>query len=417
MVSEFLKSQGMHPDCIDFDAESAAFYSAMEQGLLKENGSSIPMLPTYLAGVSEPPRNSTALAIDLGGTNIRVALMHFDGEGRVSLGDLKKFLMPTQSMGKDEFFDEVAGYVASSAEKCDKIGFCFSYPIDMLPEKDARLICFGKKIKVKDAEGVLIGSELKKALARRGTSGDKHIVMLNDSPALLLGGIANSCFGDGGFAGFILGTGLNSCYIERTSNIGKLRGAYSEPDMIINLESGEYSGIKQSRADIAVDLKSGTPGEKHLEKMMSGAYLQDVFTETLRVACSEKIISDELMTKIDRDGLSFNEINLFCDNPGSSALNSLTSKPEDLRELLTLIYERTAKLCAINLTALASKAAINGAVSIFIDGSTYYKNELLRSGINRYIDEHIVRKMGLDVRLLGFDDAVLTGTAIAALTN
>ncbi len=407
----------MHPDCIDFSAETAAFYSAMEQGLLKDNGSSIPMLPTYLTGVSKPPRNSTALAIDLGGTNIRVALMHFDDGGRASYEYYQTFLMPTRAMDKDEFFDEIAGYILPCVDKCDKIGFCFSYPIDMLPEKDARLICFGKKIKVKGSEGVLVGRELKNALSRRGVSADKHIVMLNDSPALLLGGIAASGYGEGGFAGFILGTGVNSCYIEKTANIKKLSGEYTEAEMIINLESGMYSGIKQSRADMAVDLKSGTPGEKRFEKMMSGAYLLDVFKETLRIAHSSRLISNELMTKADVEGLSFNEINGFCENPKESGLYSLTSSPEELRELFTLIYDRTAKLCSINIAALASKAARNGAVSIVVDGSTYHKNEILKNRVNYYINEYIIRKMGIDVKLSGFDNAVLTGTAIAALTN
>ncbi len=417
MISEFLKKEGMHPDCINLDVESAAFYAEMEKGLLKDNGSSLAMLPTYLAGVTTPPRNSKALAIDLGGTNIRVALVHFDSDGRASFEDFRKFLMPTQSMEKDEFFDEIAGYASYAVEKCDKIGFCFSYPIDAMPDKDARLICFGKKIKVKNAEGVLIGRELKNALSRRGITGDKQIVMLNDSPALLLGGIAGSGYGEEGFAGFILGTGLNTCYFEQTSKIGKLRGSYNEPEMLINLESGQYSGIKQSRADVAVDLKSGTPGEKCLEKMTSGAYLLDIFTETLRIAHSERIISDELMAKVDRDGLGFGEINLICENPSESELYSLTRNPEELRELFTLIYDRTAKLCAINLMALAKRAEKNGALRIFVDGSTYYKNEILKNRVNYYIDEYIIRKMGIDVKLSGFDDAVITGTAIAALTN
>ncbi len=417
MVSEFLKNEGMHPDCIDFAAEYAAFYSEMEKGLLKDNASSLAMLPTYLAGVSKPPRNSTALAIDLGGTNIRVALVHFDGGGRASFEDFRRFLMPTRSIEKDEFFDEIAGYVAYAVEKCDKIGFCFSYPIDIMPDKDARLICFGKKIKVKGAEGVLIGRELKAALLRRGISVDKQVIMLNDSPALLLGGIAGYGYGEEGFAGFILGTGLNTCYFEKTSNIGKLRGTFNEPEMLINMESGQYSGIKQSRADMAVDLKSGTPGEKCLEKMVSGAYLLDVFTETLKIANSEGIVPDELISKVEQDGLSFGEINQFCENPRGSSLYSLTGKPEELNELFTLIYDRTAKLCAISLAALASKAAKNGAVNIFADGSTYYKNAPLKNRINDYIDKYIVRKMGIDVRILGFDDAVMTGTAIAALAN
>jgi len=84
------------------------------------------------------------------------------------------------------------------------------------------LIRFNKEVKAKEAKGEFIVENLLQTIKNRGYSGDKKVVVLNDTVTSLLSGI--SSFQDREFEsyiGFILGTVLNACYIEKNKNIKK----------------------------------------------------------------------------------------------------------------------------------------------------------------------------------------------------
>ena len=105
-------------------------------------------------------------------------------------------------ISKDEFFQTIAQYVRPLAEKCDRIGFCFSYPSEILPDKDGRLIHFCKEVQAPGVVGQLIGKNLLEALGMP----EKQIVLLNDTVATLLAGKSASLGRDyDSFIGFILG--------------------------------------------------------------------------------------------------------------------------------------------------------------------------------------------------------------------
>ena len=82
----------------------------------------------------------------------------------------------------------MAGYVANVLDTSRNIGFCFSYPIEMFPNKDGRALYFSKEIKADEAAGQMIGQSLNLAIRRMGESGRKHVVLLNDTVATLLAG-------------------------------------------------------------------------------------------------------------------------------------------------------------------------------------------------------------------------------------
>ena len=112
----------------------------------------------------------------------------------------------------------MSGYLRPLADKSDRIGFCFSYPTEIFPDKDGRLLQFCKEVQAPEVIGQIIGKSLLEAL---GTP-DKKIVLLNDTVATLLSGKSAS-FGRtyDSFMGYILGTGTNTCYIEANRNILK----------------------------------------------------------------------------------------------------------------------------------------------------------------------------------------------------
>jgi len=70
--------------------------------------------------------------------------------------------------------------------------------------------------------------------------------------------------------GVILGTGTNAAYVERTSQVGKWRGAPSE-EMVINTEWGNLNMQRWMNSyDRAIDAASTNPTKQTFEKMMSG---------------------------------------------------------------------------------------------------------------------------------------------------
>ena len=102
------------------------------------------------------------------------------------------------------------------------------------------------------------------------------------------------------------------------------------------------------------------------------------------------------------------EVSAFC---AEGAVKN-TDDAERLRELFSLLFARTAKLCAVNIAAIATKCAREGAANVVIDGSTYYKNPLLRKYTEGYLSDFSTLT-GLDLRLFCCDDAVLTGASFA----
>ena len=134
-------------------------------------------------------------------------------------------------------FAEIAGHVEPYLDEADAISFCFSYPTEIQPDKDGRLIAFTKEIKAPEVEGELIGKSLLAALPEKYQR--KEILILNDTVATLLAGQAQTVGQSySSYVGFILGTGTNTAYIEKTDQITTLSGESSHGEtMIINMES------------------------------------------------------------------------------------------------------------------------------------------------------------------------------------
>ena len=107
------------------------------------------MLPTYIETERELPRNKPVVVMDAGGTNFRVATILFGRDGVPKIADFKVYPMPgiVAEVSKDEFFGTMAGYIRDVAAKSLNVGFCFSYPIEMFPNKDGQGIYFSKEIK------------------------------------------------------------------------------------------------------------------------------------------------------------------------------------------------------------------------------------------------------------------------------
>ena len=289
---EFLRRHGMHPESVDPDAWIEPMREEMERGLAG-GPCSMEMIPTYLSNDGMLQPGHSAAVIDAGGTNFRCALVHVEESGW-NVTDLYKCKMP--GVGTPCTWEEFVRFTADRVEplmdRADAIGFCFSYSASVTPDMDARVNVIDKEVVVSGCEGQLGGASLLKELERRGV-GNKHVVILNDTVAVLLGGAAGLRKEEySGFIGQVSGTGTNTCVSLPVSRIGKLHQTGSR-GMIVNLESGEYNGLPGGDFDKILDRQSHNPGQKRFEKMTAGVYLGELCRLMLLAAAEEGLLSPE----------------------------------------------------------------------------------------------------------------------------
>ena len=431
-VQVFLDKNEMNPAHIDMEKTCRIFLKEMERGLNAEQ-SSLAMLPTYIETERQIPLNKPVIVMDAGGTNFRVATVIFDQDGSSNIENFKLFPMPgvKQQVGKDKFFNTMVGYLDEIVDKSENIGFCFSYPIEMFPNKDGRVLYFSKEIKADEVAGSMIGENLNVAIRSSGSAGKKHVILLNDTVATLLAGRANvKGMSFDTYIGFILGTGTNCSYIELNKDITKTKGLDLAKSQIVNVESGGFGKAPQGKIDKDFDQSSNSPGMYIFEKMISGAYLGPLCLWAVHAAAAEGLFSKDTAQNLKKiKELSTKDIDDFMSYPEgrggplSSALQPASSE-EDLATayyLIDRLIERAAKLTAINLSSVAVKSGKGQnpcrPVCIVAEGTTFYQLKSLKQRVEYYLKDYLVNEKGVFYEIINVENATLIGAAIAGLTN
>jgi len=428
---EFLERHGMHPDSFDLASGAVDFMKEMEEGLNGRRGG-LEMIPTYLELAEQLPVDQPVIAVDAGGSSVRVACVLFDEQLRPAIRGFRRFTMPgvEREVGKREFFHTLAGYLEPLLSSSSRIGFCFSYSMDHLPSRDARVRRFGKEIKAGELIGELLGEGLLRALAEKGHGGERRVVVLNDTVAAMQAGKAGSAGRSfSSYIGFILGTGFNTCYLERNCNIGKLSERRAEGSQAINMESGNYSRPPQGTMDRELTGETRFPKEAMLEKMISGAYLGAVVHRTLRRAAEEGLFPPAAAGRLlALPTLSTDELHEFLswptrtDHPlGAAASGFDTGERALLHHLCGLLVERAAKLSALVLSATLLKTAAgedpSSPVCIVAEGSVFWELHSLRRGVEYYLKSFLEDQEDRYFQIIQVQNASLVGAAIAGLTN
>ncbi|MGD0597883.1 MAG: hexokinase [Sedimentisphaerales bacterium] len=438
-VTRFLRKHQMDYLDVDIDLVIDSFLSEMQRGLAGKK-STLDMIPTYIEVGADVPTNKRVIVVDAGGTNFRVATVYFDDQKIAAIENLRLYKMPgvQHEIGKDEFFKIMAGYLKDVVAASQNIGFCFSYAVEMFPNKDGRLIRFSKEIKAKDVVGQFIGENLNRALASMGLGGNKKIILLNDTVVTLLAGVGYQNRSFGSYIGFILGTGTNTCYVEKNSNIKKtlVRRSVSEggknldllKSQIINTESGNFGRIKQGKIDAAFDKSTVNPAVHKFEKMISGAYLGPLCLATIHKACDDGLFSTAVANALWQiPELDTKDMNAFLLYPYGNNPLADAAKQGNADDSLTLYYiadrltERAAKLTAINLSAMAIKSGSgtdpSRPICIVAEGTTFYQMKGLKNRVEFYLKQYLENKFGIHYEIISVDNATLIGSAIAGLTN
>lgn len=420
-VNAFLLRHNFLKD-VDDESIISAVREDMERAFRGEKANQ-DMIKTFLLPPEKKVKNEKVIIIDAGGTNFRSALVSFDEEGKAIISEMRKTKMPgsEKELDKKEFFSVLAENILYLKGKAERIGFCFSYPMQILEGGEGKLLDFSKEIKAPAVIGSLIASELKAALEEKGMREVEKITMLNDTVAALLAG--HAAVGEeidfSSYIGFILGTGLNTAYIQKERDNMKKQ--------IIVCESGKIHDIPASDFDKELDSSSERPSLFRLEKQCAGGYLGHLSRLVLKGAAEEGLFESPSLTKklSTLPSLSLIDVDSFLHFPSkkTGVLGELLAEEsENERDtayaLLDAVVERAAKTAAaaLSATVIQSEEGKNPArpVCILCNGTTFYKTHLLKERFTSEMLKNLSEKRGIYFRIISAENDITIGTAIAA---
>jgi hexokinase len=427
VARRFLQASGIYHGDLDVEREVEVFLSEMERGLAG-SPSSLRMLPTFIEVDRDVPRGRPVVAIDAGGTHLRAAVVEFGGDGKPSVTAFRRERMPgsTEEVSSREFFAALAGFVRDLAPHSESIGFSFSYPVEMLPSKDGRIIGLWK-LRVRDAAGQLVGANLGAALHESGVRSPRNVVVLNDGVAVLLAGRTATDDREGSFVGFVLGTGMNSSYVESNARIVKRGDLPPGRAQVINIESGAYERAARGPLDLRFDEASASPGRYVFQKCISGGYLGGLTLEVLRSAADADLFGPAAAATIRSvDHLETRELNPFLGGePMAGSLHQVICAGGDAVDvamacqLVDGVVERAARLAAISIAAAVRKAAeahaTSAPVHVSVDGSTILRLQTFENRVTSCLEALLGHRVRYE--LVAVEHAALVGAAVAALTN
>jgi hexokinase len=325
-------------------------------------------LPAYLHRPT-PGLSGRAVALDVGGTHMRAAEVELGSGGAARLlgapAENNLMLQSTsRELSGDEFFEAQAEIVAAVAQERDiVVGYCFSYPATITPQREAVLIEWTKGIRIRGVEGQPVGALLRDALRRHGKA-VRPIPVLNDTVASLLAGATLAPQ----FArpiGVIVGTGTNMAGffpVHAIAKLGMPDGWRADETMAVNLESGAFNPraiLTAWDAGLDASLRPEERNRHWFEKAVSGAYLPRLLRH---------VAGTEICAKAGFDP----------DDPTVDAgtVVALRDHPQ-LGEAATLIVDRSADLIAAGLAALLAAYRATGhaepRTGILVEGTLFHK--------------------------------------------
>ncbi|GAA6051733.1 hypothetical protein JCM3770_002705 [Rhodotorula araucariae] len=260
----------------------------------------MPMIPSYLQHVPHGSEKGTFLALDLGGTNLRVCEVELLGDSKWRMKQQKYKVSEALKVGEvTALFDYIAGSVdhflteigtAATEDEKLHLGFTFSFPVQQTALAAGTLITWTKGFECKNAVGKDVVQLLQDALDR------KHIhvrcsALVNDTCGTLMAAAyeRGDCL-----CGGIFGTGTNGAYVEDLERLTKMGYKSAELDenrkngldkMVVNTEWGAFDNERKvlpfTIFDSRVDRISINPRKQAYEKMISGMYLGEVTRNVL----------------------------------------------------------------------------------------------------------------------------------------
>jgi len=381
------------------------FETRIKAGLAHEK-QQIKCLPTYIP-LRKFSKNGRAYVLDLGGSNLRAGIVSCENDGLKLIARSPKIKMPWQrniSFDRQRYLDIQATVLADlNCEDSLPLGYCFSYPAEPTPDRDAVLLKWAKGIDIPGTLGKKMGHLLTEHIKTHFPKINcTSVTVINDTVAALLGGMTD---GDNtSTIGLIAGTGTNMATIIDPVDMPKLAADLKTGPLPVNLESGNFSPAHLTKWDEMVDRNSNNPGEQRFEKAVSGAYLGQIFKAIFPESSFDETLGGAELVKI-------------LDDPDPYPVNWVA--------VATRIYNRSADLTAAALAGLISllyQMQDRSKIRIVAEGALFW-GEI--RGVRHYHQRaestliSLLSKFKLDHLTIDFirkDQANLIGSAMAALT-
>ncbi|KII62862.1 Hexokinase [Thelohanellus kitauei] len=446
LIAGQYKKIGRTPEKITLDAIISCFklekdhllhimdsiQSAFNRGLASDADSflyhPIKMLNTHLMVVPNGSETGRFVALDLGGTNLRILAISVVGGG-LSPTSLSFEVPPNIQTGTaEQLFDYIADRIDEGLEKLgfkdvdvEFMGFTFSFPCHQTALNSGELIRWTKGYSATGVEGHDVVAMLRDSCHKKGLK-IHDFVLINDTTGTLLSGAFeyNGCT-----IGVINGTGTNACYLEKITEISKWQGPSTCDSVVINTEWGSFGENGElnrysTEVDALVDKESINPGRQIFEKMISGMYVGNIVRHVIIIASNNGIIFNgdlppkmrnvdsfptSLVSDVYKKHLFLNRFyEIFDYHLDDEQYNSML-------KVCDAVSKRAAGLCAAGLSALIVRISTKSC-HIAADGSMFRRHTTFLKYVNEYIRQILPEYMDFNIFLVY--DGSGKGAALAA---
>ncbi|KAJ6627457.1 hypothetical protein B0H10DRAFT_2210381 [Mycena sp. CBHHK59/15] len=369
---------------------TGAFLDEFKVGLSSYNHP-MAMIPSFVTGVPDGTETGTFLALDLGGTNMRVCEVVLHGDTTFTLRQQKYKVSDALKTGEatvlfDYLADSVDAFLTShppsdnlatpgipiSAQTPDVVhlGLTFSFPVEQTALGSGKILTWTKGFSAKHA----IGNDVVKLLQEAFDRKHMHVqcvALVNDTVGALL---SRAYTAGGCILGSIFGTGTNGAYVEEVANITKLGNSPAAARgglMVVNTEWGAFnntrSHLPSTPFDNSLDRLSINPRFQAFEKMISGMYLGE-------------ITRNILLSLLDAAPKS-----LLFGGRTTAALNAHwgfdTSEPEKLDPLIKTKLERVRAVLVKEISLKDDEVSLRDAAIVRWASSMVARRAALLSGV------------------------------------
>ncbi|EFQ98347.1 glucokinase [Nannizzia gypsea CBS 118893] len=410
------------------------FLHEMEVGLSQNSGSGLSQIPTYITSMPDGTEKGVYLAVDLGGTNLRVCSVNLHGDSTHSMiqsksaiprelmvaehgSDLFNFLAKQiEAFLREHHSEQFSSHIEKrqtgevnepyAEEQVFDLGFTFSFPVIQHGINKGELYRWTKGFDIPEVIGKDICQLLQTAIDELKLP-VRVAALINDTVGTLMARSYCSPGSSTTLIGAIFGTGTNGAYVEKMLRVKKMEqcssSAYnkSAPDMVINAEWGSFDNalkvLPNTEFDIQLDNATFNPGVQMFEKRISGMFLGEILRLAILSMVENPSVSlfgspatiDKKSTlyqawAIDASILSIVE---------SDNSEDLQAAKEQIRKDLNITDVSTSDCQAVKLVAhsIGKRAARLGAIAlgaIVISSGRLATDEMVDIGVDGSLIEH-----------------------------
>lgn len=424
------------------------FITELDKGLSKKGGN-IPMIPGWVVEYPTGKETGEFLAIDLGGTNLRVVLVKLGGNHDFDVTQ-NKYKLPAnlRTATADELWSFVADCLKQFVDELYPegvtsplpLGFTFSYPASQNKINQGVLQRWTKGFDIKGVEGRDVVPMLQEQIKKLNIP-INVVALINDTTGTL---VASLYTDPETKMGIIIGTGVNGAYYDVVKHIEKLEGklpADISPDspMAINCEYGSFDNehyiLPRTKYDVIIDEQSPRPKQQTFEKMTSGYYLGELLRlvlldlhdtgfifqgQDMSKLETAYIMDTSYPSRIEEDPFENLEetYELFKTNLN---IEATVVERKLIRKLAELIATRAARLTVCGVSAICDKRGYKKA-HIAADGSVFNKypgyKEKAAQALKDIYGWEVENMEDHPIKLVAAEDGSGAGAAIiAALTQ